>query len=130
MIAAFFISNYNSDISYPLTILRKRKTKMIDYKLEKPLTTISGQQITDLKLDFDALTMADLKTAQRIAKMVADGGIDIMSTSPRLDSNLRTGVAWVAAIKGTSGLQVNDVLTISLKDAVCLSEVALADYFF
>ena len=103
---------------------------MIDYKLEKPLTTISGQQITDLKLDFDALTMADLKTAQRIAKMVADGGIDIMSTSPRLDSNLRTGVAWVAAIKGTSGLQVNDVLTISLKDAVCLSEVALTDYFF
>ena len=111
--------------------LYRRKQKMIEYKLEKELTTIAGQQLTSLQLDFDALSMADLKTAQRIAKMVADGSsVDVMSTSPRLDSNLRIGISWVAAIKGTKGLQVNDVLSISLKDAVCLSEIALSDYLF
>ena len=104
---------------------------MIEYRLEKEFSTISGQQLTSLQLDFDALSMADLKTAQRIAKMVADGSsVDVMSTSPRLDSNLRIGISWVAAIKGTKGLQVNDVLSISLKDAVCLSEIALSDYLF
>lgn len=104
---------------------------MIEYKLEKELSTISGQQISALQLDFDALSMADLKTAQRIAKMVADGSsVDVMSTSPRLDSNLRIGISWAAAIKGTKGLQVNDVLALSLKDAVCLSEIALSDYLF
>ena len=104
---------------------------MIEYNLEKELSTISGQQITELHLDFESLSMADLKTAQRIAKMVADGsGVDVMSTSPRLDSNLRIGIAWAAAIKGTKGLQVNDVLAIGLKDAVCLSEVCLSDYLF
>ena len=108
-----------------------KEQKMVEYKLQRELTTISGQQITELHLDFDALSMADLKTAQRISGMVADGSsIDVMSTSPRLDSNLRIGIAWVAAIKGTKGLQVNDVLAIGLKDAVCLSELALSDYLF
>lgn len=112
-------------------LLRKGTKKMVDYKLERELTTISGQQITELHLDFEALSMADLKTAQRISGMVADGSnIDVMSTSPRLDSNLRIGIAWVAAIKGTKGLQVNDVLGIGLKDAVCLSELCLSDYLF
>ena len=112
-------------------LLRKGTKKMVEYKLQRELTTISGQQITELHLDFDALSMADLKTAQRISGMVADGSsIDVMSTSPRLDSNLRIGIAWVAAIKGTKGLQVNDVLAIGLKDAVCLSELALSDYLF
>lgn len=112
-------------------LLRKGTKKMVEYKLERELTTISGQQITELHLDFEALSMADLKTAQRISGMVADGSnIDVMSTSPRLDSNLRIGIAWVAAIKGTRGLQVNDVLTLSLKDAVCLSELCLSDYLF
>ena len=104
---------------------------MVEYKLERELTTISGQNITELHLDFDSLSMADLKTAQRISGMVADGSnIDVMSTSPRLDSNLRIGISWVAAIRGTKGLQVNDVLAIGLKDAVCLSEIALSDYLF
>lgn len=104
---------------------------MVEYKLEKELQTISGQQITELHLDFDSLSMADLKTAQRISGMVADGtNIDVMNTSPRLDSNLRIGIAWAAAIKGTKGLQVNDVLAIGLRDAVCLSEIALSDYLF
>lgn len=104
---------------------------MIEYKLEKELATISGQQITELHLDFDSLSMADLKTAQRISGMVADGtSIDVLNVSPRLDSSLRIGIAWAAAIKGTKGIQVNDVLSIGLKDAVCLSELCLSDYLF
>ena len=104
---------------------------MIDYTLDKTLTAISGETVTDLHLDFEALSMADLKTAQKIAKMVSDSsGVEAISASPRLDPDFRLGVAWVAAIKGTKGIQVNDVLAISMKDAICLSEVALSEYLF
>lgn len=105
---------------------------MITFTLEKELTTISGQTITELQLEFNSLSMADLKTAQKIARMVSEpsSSVEAMSASPRLDPNVRIGIAWVAAIKGTKGLQVNDVLALSMKDAICLSEVALSDYLF
>lgn len=104
---------------------------MIDYTLDKTLTAISGETVTELHLDFEALSMADLKTAQKIAKMVSDSSnVEAISASPRLDPNFRLGVAWVAVIKGTKGIQVNDVLAISMKDAICLSEVALSEYLF
>lgn len=105
---------------------------MITFKLEKEITTISGQQITELQLDFESLSMADLKTAQKISRMISEpsASVEAMSASPRLDPNVRIGIAWVAAIKGTKGLQVNDVLSLSMKDAICLSECALSDYLF
>lgn len=106
---------------------------MIEFELERPITLNNGNEVHDLHLDYEALSMADLKTANKIAKMIADpnvGNVDNASVSPRLDANLRIGIAWVAAIKGTKGLTVNDVLSLSMKDAICLSEDALSNYLF
>ena len=103
------------------------------YALQKPITLMNGNEISELNLDYDKLSMGDLRTANKIAKMIADpslGNVDNGSVSPRLDPNVRIGIAWVAAIKGTPGLMVDDVLKLSLVDAMCLSEDALSNYLF
>lgn len=106
---------------------------MITYKLNKAITLSNGNEIDALNLDYDALSMGDLKTANRIANMIAEGNIGEVnngSVSPRLDPNVRIGIAWAAAIKGTPGLTMNDVLKLSLVDTLCLSEDCLSSYLF
>ena len=106
---------------------------MITYKLNKAITLSNGNEIDTLNLDYDSLSMGDLKTANRIASMIAEGNIGDVNNrpvSPRLDSNVRIGIAWAAAIKGTQGLTMNDVLKLSLVDTLCLSEDCLSSYLF
>ena len=107
---------------------------MNTYTLSKPITTLTGEVVNELTLDYDVLTLADLKTASKIAKMIAEpslGNVDNTSVSPRLDANLRIGTAWVAAMRGTKPqLTINDCLQLSMIDAICLSEDALSGYFF
>lgn len=109
---------------------------MSAYKLQKSITLTNGTEIKELNLDFEALTMADLKTANKISAMINDNGlgtnanVNNVSMSQRLDPNLRIAIAWVAAIKGTQGLMVNDVLKLSMLDAMCLGEEAMTEYLF
>lgn len=106
---------------------------MEEFKLNKPIELGNGQTIDKLCFDWDALSMGDLKTANKISKMISDstaGNVDNSTVSPRLDSNLRIAIAWVAAVKGTPGLMVNDVLKLSMLDALCLSEEAMTAYLF
>lgn len=103
------------------------------FKLNKPIRKMDGSEVSELNLNYDVLTMADLKTANKVAKMINSSGtvdLDASTLSPRLNSDLRTAIAWVAAIKGTPGLMVDDVLQLSLIDALMLSESALSDYLF
>lgn len=105
----------------------------IKYELNSSIKLMNGNEINELALDYDKLSCGDLKTANRIAKMIAESStndVDTSKLSPRLDPNLRIGIAWVAAIKGTPGLTVNDVLQLGMLDALCLSEQVLSDYLF
>lgn len=106
---------------------------MSNFKLSKAITLTNGNEINELELNYDVLSMADLRTANKIAKMVAEsnaGDCDNGTFSKRLDPNLQLGVAWCAAIKGTPGLMLNDVLKLAMVDALCLSEDALSNYLF
>lgn len=106
---------------------------MVNYKLQKPIKSMSDVEITELNLDYDALTLGDFKTANKIASMISEsqpGAVNNSDVSPRLNSDLRIGVAWAAALKGTKGISIHDVLQLSLVDAMCLSEDALSSYLF
>lgn len=106
---------------------------MTTYKLNKAIKLLNGNEIDTLTLDYDALTLSDLRTANKITNMIGDsivGTIDNGSLSPRLDPNLRTAIAFVAAIKGTPGLRVDDVLKVSMVDALCLGEDCMSNYLF
>ena len=106
---------------------------MTTYKLNKAIKLLNGDEIDTLTLDYDALTLSDLRTANKITNMIGVsivGTIDNGSLSPRLDPNLRTAIAFVAAIKGTPGLRVDDVLKVSMVDALCLGEDCMSNYLF
>ena len=106
---------------------------MTTYKLNKAIKLLNGNEIDTLTLDYEALTLSDLRTANKITNMIGDstvGTIDNGSLSPRLDPNLRTAIAFVAAIKGTPGLRVDDVLKVSMVDALCLGEDCMSNYLF
>ena len=110
-----------------------RRDKMVEFKLTKSISLLNNNELSSLNLDFDALTMSDLKTSNKIAKMIDDntvGEIDNGAVSPRLNPNLRIAIGWCAALKGTPGLMVNDVLKLAMVDALCLSETVLSEYLF
>ena len=107
----------------------------MQYDLHKNITLDTGETINKLELDFDSLAFVDLKNAKKVKAMLADAtsqGLSnpIAASSPRFDDELRIGIAWVAAIRGTKGLSINDVLKLSARDAMELSEVALTEYCF
>lgn len=49
------------------------------YKLSAPLTLLNGKEITELNLEYDQLTLSDLRTANKIVGMIGEstvGNID------------------------------------------------------
>lgn len=103
------------------------------FTLSKPLNLSSGETVSELNLDFSLLTLVDIKNARKVKAFIADntlGEVDNSTVSPRLDPDLRIGMAWVSAVKGDKRLTLNDVLLLSAKDALELSEVTLTEYLF
>lgn len=107
---------------------------MLTFTLTKPIT-VNGASITELNCDCDALSLPDIKNARKVRAFLVDD--DIKSTksmsaanlAPRLDEYLRIGLMWVAAMKTDKRLTLNDVLQLSAKDALTLSEQGI-DYLF
>ena len=100
--------------------------------LSRPIKTADGKEIADLTLNFDALSSADLRQADRLRTQMTDAkAVDAgkMMSVLRLDANFQMAVGWLAACKGTPGLHAQDVLSVSLVDMLLLGEEA-SDYFF
>lgn len=107
-------------------------TENVIFKLHSPMTIASGAALSELSLDFESLTTADLRAAQKIRALACDPkAIDAGSLMGglRLDSEFQIAVGFLAACKGTPGLTQTDFLRLSMLDAVLLGEEA-ADYFF
>lgn len=104
----------------------------MQYELTKAITTASGANVTALELDFESLSLADIKNARKVKAYLGDEKVGEVSTgtlSPRLDVNLRIGLSWIAAMKTNKELSIMDVLTISAKDALALADCGL-EYLF
>lgn len=105
---------------------------MIDVTLTKPLQLDSGEKVEKLSLDFDALALIDIKNARKVKAMFTDAKeVDpLAAASPRLDADLRTALAWVAAVKSDKRLKIGDILQLSAADAIMLSEICFNDWLF
>lgn len=99
------------------------------YELSKPLKLIQGDTITELTIDLESLTLQDLKAAYKVKALFTDSETNRKDESaiisPRLDSNLRIAISWISAIKNDNRITFNDILNLSTKDALCLSEDAI-----
>lgn len=104
----------------------------MQYNLNNPLKLDDGSELNSLTLDFDSLSFMDLKNAKKVKAMLSEGTAtdQISNASQRLDPDFRIGIAWIAAVKGTKGITLNDVLNLSARDAMELGEVALSEYCF
>lgn len=103
----------------------------MNFKLYKPVKLASGDTIESLELDFDSLSLVDIKNARKVKSMISTvNAMQNESVSPRLDGDLRIGLAWVAAMKSDNRLSINDVVNLSAKDALILSEEVLSSYLF
>lgn len=96
--------------------------------LSKPINSISGNTINELKFDFDALTSIDYKQAIKLEyKLKGDASviIDINSWSKSTSSEFRIATAWIAAIKGTPGLVLDDIDKLSFGDMLSLEKKSI-----
>jgi hypothetical protein len=96
------------------------------FELRKPIKLLSGDEVKELNLDWDSLSFSDLQNANKIKTFISKNG-DI-SYSPKLDFELRIGIAWVAAMRGDSRLMLNDVMKLGLADSLALADETLDSY--
>lgn len=98
-------------------------------KLRKPFNLASGEAVEELNFSWDALTFCDLQNAYKVKAMITGNKPDSAAVvSPQLDSDLRIGVAWIAALKSDSRLVLSDILKLGLADTLALSDIAIDEY--
>lgn len=105
---------------------------MIEYTLKKPIALSDDTKLERLALDFEKLTTADFRAAQKLKSLVTDGrSVDAskLVSVLRLDPEFQIAVAFVAACKATPGLTQMDFLKLNMIDAMCIGEIA-NDAFF
>lgn len=96
--------------------------------LRKPIKLETGEVIEELNFNWDDLSYADLLSARKVKALVARGSEAATSISPKLDCELRIGIAWIAAMKNNNKLSLNDILKLSLADALELSDSCVDEY--
>lgn len=98
-----------------------------NYKLSKPLSALSGDTIEELHFVFDSLTPKDYRQIVRLESRLKGGSdspsFDLTLLSKKTCSEFRMATAWIAAVKGTKGLCLDDVDSISLLDLLELEEI-------
>ena len=105
------------------------KMEKIKIELSEPLTTLAGQTLTELTADFSKIKTRDLALINRIAKRIK--GEDLLSLGAgafkkEADPDFRIAVTWVACMKGTAGLTMDDLDGLGLSDALDLGDHSLA----
>ena len=99
-------------------------------ELFQSFTALNGTVYTKLIMDFDAIRGRDYALLSRIEKMLKGDGADLSfsAVSKQASPEFRTGLAWVAAMRGTKGLCLDDINSLSLRDLLDLSGEAV-DFF-
>ena len=99
---------------------------MYTHKLSRNITTDAGT-FDALTLDFDALSFADLRSISTIRKMYESSEAML---EPRTDFGFCVATAFVAAVKATKGLLMQDVVKLSIEDVLALHDIAQDECFF
>lgn len=95
--------------------------------LSKPFLLQNGISIEALHLDFNALSIADLRQARKLESQVCDvHEIDVSSMlkSKAISFEFQLASGFLAAIKGTEGLLISDFLKLPMQDALEIASVA------
>lgn len=93
-------------------------------QLKKPIMALSGTQITELKFDFEALSTRDYRQIVRLeCKLRGETpSFDLSSLRKKTSNEFQIASAWIAALKATEGLCLDDIENLSLQDLLEVGE--------
>lgn len=95
-------------------------------KLSKPFTSLSGVEISELKFNFDGLKPSDYRQMLRIeSKIKGISQSNDFITTKKTVPEFRMAAGWVAAVKGTDGICIDDIDNLNLLDLLELEDVGL-----
>lgn len=91
-------------------------------ELVEPLYTAGGAVLSELRLDFSKIRGRDYALISRIeSRLKGDTlSLSVGSLNKQASPEWRCAVSWVAAIRGTKGLCLDDIDALSLHDLLAL----------
>ena len=91
-------------------------------ELAEPLYTAGGEVLSELRLDFGKIRGRDYALISRIeSRLKGDTlSLSVGSLNKQASPEWRCAVSWVAAIRGTKGLCLDDIDALSLHDLLAL----------
>lgn len=101
--------------------------KVFTISLQEPLETLGGQTFTELTADFTKIKTRDLAQINRIERRLkgGEGELDVTNLSKVASNEFRIACTWVACIRGTKGLVLDDIDGLSLPDCLSLGDYSL-----
>lgn len=96
-------------------------------ELTKSITLGNGQKISALQLDFESLSVADFRQVKKLEALVSNAeSVSLMDAvnDKELKFEFQLASGFLAAIKGTDGLQTSDFLRLPMQDALMLAKKA------
>ena len=96
-------------------------------ELVEPLYTAGGEVLNELRLDFSKIRGRDYALISRIeSRLKGDTlSLSVGSLNKQASPEWRCAVSWVAAIRGTKGLCLDDIDALSLHDLLALESEAI-----
>ena len=94
--------------------------------LSKPISA-NGTEINVLQLNFDVLSVADLRQVKKLEAQISDKQtVDAkdMAMPKNLSFEFQLASGFLAAVKGTDGLQIDDFTMLSMSDALAIAQAA------
>ena len=91
-------------------------------ELVEPIYTAGGAVLNELRLDFSKIRGRDYALISRIESRLKGDTISLSvgSLNKQASPEWRCAVSWVAAIRGTKGLCLDDIDALSLHDILAL----------
>lgn len=92
--------------------------------LKKPIMALSGKQIEEINFDFESLSARDYRQIVRLeGKLRGETpSFDLSSLRKKTSQEFQIATAWIAALKATKDLCLDDIDSLSLPDLLEVGE--------
>lgn len=100
---------------------------MEQLKLTKSIELSNSKTIDTLNFDFESMSVADFRQIKKLESMISDSmSVDVtnMAKPKSLSFEFQLASGFVAAIKGTDGLQIEDFTKVPMSDALSIARIA------
>ncbi len=95
--------------------------------LTKPFKLNDNREITELSLQFEELSVADFRQIRQLESQISDNKLvdaESMATPKNLSFEFQLASGFLAAVKGTDGLRIDDFTRLQMSDAMNIARTA------